>query len=47
VREAKRRIIQDIVNRLVERSGVSVIVAERVFDAFFDSMKGAMERERA
>ena len=35
---------QDIVNRLVDRSGVSRAKAEQVFDALFSSMKGAMAR---
>jgi DNA-binding protein HU-beta len=34
----------DIVSRLVDRSGVSCEKAERVFDALFNSMKGAMAR---
>jgi DNA-binding protein HU-beta len=34
----------DIVNRLVERSGVSQEKAERVFSTIFNSMKGAMAR---
>jgi DNA-binding protein HU-beta len=43
-REAQGVIKQDIVNRLVERSGVSENTAEQVFDALFNSMKGAMAR---
>jgi len=34
----------DIVNRLVERSGVSQEKAERVFSTIFNSMKGALAR---
>ncbi|HWT01035.1 MAG TPA: HU family DNA-binding protein [Pyrinomonadaceae bacterium] len=37
-------IKQDIVERLAERSGVSENTAERVFDALFNSMKGALAR---
>lgn len=44
VLEAKGVIKQDIVNRLVERSGISEGTAERVFDALFNSVKGAMAR---
>ena len=35
---------QDIVNKLVERSGISQQKAEQVFGALFSSMKGAMAR---
>jgi nucleoid DNA-binding protein len=37
-------IKQDIVNRLAERSGVSENTAGRVFDALFNSLKGALAR---
>jgi DNA-binding protein HU-beta len=37
-------IKQDLVNRLVERSGVSEDMAEKAFDALLNSMKGAMAR---
>jgi DNA-binding protein HU-beta len=37
-------IKQDIVNRLVDRSGISENTAEQVFDALFNSLKGALER---